>query len=386
MIKFTRNYLENFSFIILTFFLSPLLYCQTLINRFKHKDNLRILVIQTAKIGDLVCSTPVFREIKKKYPKSYLTVLVLCSTKEILKNNLHIDEIISIDHKKIKGITSKIKLIKKIKKRKFDWSFSLLPEILSNVIIFWSGIPNRVATVSKYATFGAKISLFFNNYKLEYKRHTLALDHYLKLLKFININNVSKKKEIFITKEQNKKATQFLKKYKIKDNDFLVGISVTAGNSFKEWSFEKFAQLADRLIKEKNAKIIFLGSIKDKEKIFQTQSLMEEKSLDASGVFSLLEVPALFKLLNLFISVDTGSLYIANAMGVPVIDIAGPVDINEQPPLGDQCVIVQKKLSCVPCSFILPPARKCKKRHRRCIESITVDNVWQAVKKILKLC
>ena len=383
MIKFTKQYLENIFFVIATFALLPFLYIVFLLNKFKFKKDLKILIIQTAKIGDVVCSTPVFREIKKHYPESFLSVLVIPLVKGVLVNNPYIDEIILLDRKKYSGIKGILKLIKKIKKQQYDWSFSLLPGALNNIIPFWVGIPNRVVTISKYATKTTKIVSIFSNYKIEYKRHTLALAHYLNLLKFIGITNANKKKEIFITKEQKIKSSQFLRKYNLKQEEFLVGISVSAGNKFKEWSQEKFAQLADRLIENHNVKIIFFGSDLDCNEIIKTQDMMKNKSINSSKQFSLSEIPALFKHLNLFISVDTGSLYIANAMNVPAVDIAGPIDIYEQPPLGDKCEIVQKKMSCVPCSFIIPPARFCKKGHMRCIKEISVNDVYIAVKKIL---
>ena len=44
-------------------FFSPLIYLLIAIR--KKKAISRILIIQTAKIGDLICSTPVFREVKR---------------------------------------------------------------------------------------------------------------------------------------------------------------------------------------------------------------------------------------------------------------------------------------------------------------------------------
>ena len=47
---------------------------------------------------------------------------------------------------------------------------------------------------------------------------------------------------------------------------------------------------------------------------------------------SLDELKALIARARLFISGDTGPLYIAEALGVPTIDIVGPVSERDQPP------------------------------------------------------
>src|SRR5258708_9986 len=51
-----------------------------------------ILVIQGAKMGDMVCTTPLFRAIKEKYPESSLLVMGNILNKELLAGNPYIDE------------------------------------------------------------------------------------------------------------------------------------------------------------------------------------------------------------------------------------------------------------------------------------------------------
>jgi len=372
-----KGYLKQIFFILATFLFSPLFFLSGLSRK---KDKQRILVIQTAKIGDLVCSTPVFREIKKNYPESRLAVLVLSQAKGILRNNPHINEIITFsqEHLNIRGL---LELVREIKKKDFNWSFSLVPGILNTIISFWTGIPCRVSTSSKYETKGSKILSVFNNYRLEYKRNTLALKHYLKLLKFIGINQFSHEKEIFLGREENEKISQFLERHNLGQKDNLIGISVTAGKEFKEWAPEKFAQLADRAAKELKAKTIFIGGKNDEVKINEVRSLMENESIRATQ-FNLIESAALLKRCSLFISVDTGPLYIADTVGTPVIDIAGPCQMKSQRPSG-RSVIVQKPIDCGPCSYIMSAPGYCQKGHSRCIRDISVDDVFRAVLSLL---
>ena len=128
-----RAYLNNFFWLFLTYLLAPIFYFLIFLKRKKRtNERLKILVIQTAKIGDMVCTTPVFREIKKKFPSCYLGVLCLSKTKDILKNNPHINEIILItDYSRI---GEKLRLIKKLRKEKYDWILNLAPSSFNNII------------------------------------------------------------------------------------------------------------------------------------------------------------------------------------------------------------------------------------------------------------
>ena len=379
------GYLNNFFWLFLTYLLAPCFYFLIAFarrSRAREKNaRLKILVIQTAKIGDLVCTTPVFREIKKRFPSCFLAVLVISRAKGILQNNPRLDEIISIND--YPGIAGKFKLFGKLRKQNYDWAFAMLPDSFNNIIAFWSLVPNRATTTHKYSGELAWLLSFFNNYRLEYKRHAPLMKHYLDLLKFIGIESTSQEKEIFIRPEEEKKASDFLRVNNLDGNRTLIGISLSASVQIKGWDEDKFAVLADKLAVEKNAKIIFVGSSDDQARVARVQEMMQNNSVNACGAFSLCELPALLKKLSLFISKDTGPLHIADALGVPVVDIAGPIDTNELYPLSGKSRLIKKDIYCAPCSFMFQPPPFCKEKHSKCLKDITVEEVFKAAAELL---
>jgi ADP-heptose:LPS heptosyltransferase len=62
--------------------------------------------------------------------------------------------------------------------------------------------------------------------------------------------------------------------------------------------------------------------------------------VNACEKFSIDELKACISKLDLFVAVDTGPIYIAEAFDVPTVDIVGPMDENEQPPRGEKHVVV----------------------------------------------
>ena len=114
-----------------------------------------------------------------------------------------------------------------------------------------------------------------------------------------------------------------------------MGVSPSAGNKIKEWPSERFAKVADHLIEKHQANIIIIGGPEDKRRVAKTKNHMKfgMKALEVTN-FSIDELKALISKLGLFISVDTGPIYIAEAFGIPTIDIVGPMDEKEQPPIG----------------------------------------------------
>lgn len=378
-----KGYFNNFFWLFLTYLLAPFFYFFIFLRKKKNNTD-KILIVSPAKIGDLVCITPVFREIKKKFPSCQMTVITVSDSQGLLKNNPHIDEIISITD--YSTITKKLKLIKKLRKSRYDWCVITSPvNVFINIIGFWSLIPKRSITFYKALGEMHYLTVIFNNYCLEYKKHTLALRHFLNLLKFMGIKEYSEKREIFITPKEEKKAEVFLQKHNLNENDLLVGVSVTAGIKLLEWMPDRWAKLSDRLIDELQAKIIFTGALGDENAIKNIQNMMKNKSVNSAGFFALDEVPALMKKMKLFVSVESGGIFIADAMETPAVVIVGLSDINmkEQPLSGKRHQMIQKNLPCRPCSFVFLGERVCKEGHVKCLKDVTVEEVLEAAHNVL---
>ncbi|GAG23772.1 unnamed protein product, partial [marine sediment metagenome] len=137
-------YLSNIFWLFTTFLLAPFFYLLIFFRKKNIKEPKRILVISLVKIGDLVCSTPIFREIKRVFPESYLGVVLLADSRQritsyqLLKNNPYIDKIILPDKKRGTKIIGLLKLIKGIYQQRYDWSFALSIGMIEKIIPFWS--------------------------------------------------------------------------------------------------------------------------------------------------------------------------------------------------------------------------------------------------------
>ncbi len=56
--------------------------------------DIKSVIVPVAKLGDTVCTTPVFRAIKKRYPHTRVFVVGEAINKEVLANNADVDEYI----------------------------------------------------------------------------------------------------------------------------------------------------------------------------------------------------------------------------------------------------------------------------------------------------
>ena len=57
----------------------------------------RILIIQTAFLGDVILATPVISELKRLFPKANIDILVKKGNESILANNPKINSVFTFD-------------------------------------------------------------------------------------------------------------------------------------------------------------------------------------------------------------------------------------------------------------------------------------------------
>jgi ADP-heptose:LPS heptosyltransferase len=81
--------------------------------------------------------------------------------------------------------------------------------------------------------------------------------------------------------------------------------------------------------------------------------------------------------------VDTGPIYVAEAFGTPTVDIVGPVDEREQPPIGQKHRVVVPPERRIPALHIMNAHGYDRKEARRQSEAITTAMVLDACRELL---
>ncbi len=340
-------------------------------------DIKRILIIQTAFLGDVVLTIPLIAAVKKKFPKSFLSVTVIPSTKDVLEGHPAIDELIVFDKNgKDRGIVPFLGLVKKLKKQQFDMTILPHRSFKSALLVWLARIPRRVG-------FNTSQGRIFLNEIVTYDATKHDLDRNLDLAKEIDIE--VEDKEIFINtaKEDWIFVEEILQQEGIGTKDIVVGISPGSVWFTKRWLAIRFAELADRIIKELKAKVVIFGGHKDIGSVREMVEAMGEEAVNLAGKLSLKQLAAFIKRCHVFVSNDSGPMHIAVAGKVPVVAIFGPTtkELGFYP-YGEGNTVIEKDLPCRPCG--LHGGNRCKLGTFDCMRLITVDEVFNAVKSKIK--
>ena len=321
----------------------------------------RLLVIRPGGIGDAVLLVPALAALKGRYPAAEITVLAERRNAAIFGLCLAVDQILLYDRPR-----------------------ELLTAIRGqyDVIIDTEQWHRLSAVVARLAASPVKIG-YGTNERARLFTHSVAYSHdnyealsFFQMLKSLGVSVPNAVPVPFLTIPETARCRAAELLAPLAGCDYLV-ISLGASIAERRWGAGRFAELAQRLERERWVVVVVGG----REDSVDGELIAGETGLNLAGRTSLTETAAIIDWAALLVSGDSGILHIGVGLGVPTVSLFGPGRQKKWGPRGPWNMVVNHRLSCSPCTtFGSTP--KCPYQ-ARCMLDITVDEVFQAVRQLL---
>jgi len=386
---------ERFKFGFYTlcaFLLSPVVFAVSLLRKDKmvfERGRPKILIVPImTRVGDLVCSTVAIRAAKVRYPEARVSVLVGKKIVSLMKVVPYVDEVVNINDLPFKGFWGRGRFFVFLFRQRFDAVVCLTNNPFNNLVAWFSASSIRIKTVVRRRSLAEMVTDILSNKKLLYETGTFLQDHYVKLLQFVGVPFSRPVKEVVPTAEGDRNVDVYLAERQIGKGHLVVGITPSAGHRAKEWPLERFAKLIESVIEKHDARVILIDAPSNDARvqglISRVPELVRTKVFAATN-FALSDIPSLIKRLNVFIAVDTGNIYIAHALKVPLVDITGPVHPDEQPPSDELSIQVRPPADMKPVFFVLEgPGNDAYEKAPALVNSITPEMVFSAFEELVR--
>ncbi|MDO8509355.1 MAG: glycosyltransferase family 9 protein [Nanoarchaeota archaeon] len=306
----------------------------------------KILVIKNDKIGDMILSTNIFRELRKNYPKARISVIASNSNKPLIEKNKNINDIIVLDYppKIFKDYLNYFNFAKKIRKEKFDIGIDLRGSFYNIFfLLFLGGVKYRIGFYNKF------FSKFLLNYS--YKKDRINKHVTFQRIDLINkalgTNSKNYWPEIAFDKNDELEVNYFIKRNKLKK---WICILPDSSVEDRQWALDKWDATIKHLLRRYSGyKILILGM--DKKKINyllkrNSSVIYPEKPLNLRIVYLLLRKS------SLVIAQDGGPMHLAwtgNSKLIALISgyIKRPEYFNKlkyMGPLGKKSLVIYKDM------------------------------------------
>ena len=333
------------------------------------KEPERIIIVQTAFIGDVILITPLIRAVAKLFNKSKIDVLVVNEAAKLLENNPYVNEVI-IDSKRKNVWQSTVQLIRYIKNRHYNIAITPHSSYRTHFILYLSKIPERIG-------FDRGFAKWMLTKKVEHPVGPHKIIKNLGLVKPLSNKAFDIQTELFPSANDKHKAEKLLKALSGKT---LIAIAPGSIWKTKCWELNSYISLCRKLL-DSGYGIVLIGGESDKPQCDEIEIAIEKNNanlINLAGVTNLLESAAIIEKCSLMICNDSGAMHIANAMQTRVFAFFGPtVPLFGYYPYREGDKFFEVDLKCRPCGS--HGAKKCPLDHHNCMKLIAVEPVLEAV-------
>lgn len=335
----------------------------------------KIIVRMPNWIGDLIMATPILTDLRANFPEAEITAMCKHPLSDLLKEDQDIDELFSFSRLPNGFARRKAKrnIIEKLREGDYDLGL-LLTNSFSSAWWFWQG------GVKERLGFSAHFRRFLLTCPVSWPKHKEhQVLHDKRLLKPLGIELSDSEPRIYLKKDEKEKALELLYQRGYIPGSTLIGIHPGAAyGEAKCWPAERYREIAKRLLDEDESTfLVFFGDTASFSMMKNICQGLSGRAINLAGTTNLRELSCLLAACSLLLTNDSGPMHIASALGTPVVALFGSTDPDLTGPYKNGLVI-NKKVECSPCF-----KRKCPIDFR-CMTKITVEDVLQAVKKMLK--
>jgi ADP-heptose:LPS heptosyltransferase len=151
-----------------------------------------------------------------------------------------------------------------------------------------------------------------------------------------------------------------------------------AGYEFRQWPKERFAETADKLIRERSMGVVFIGAPGEQDFLNSLLALMKYRDRAAYVIAELDVVLALLDRAAILVSNESGPTHLAAATDVPIVTIFGPSKESSWRPVREENMTILRGAVCPPeCRW-----GQCK-HNLKCVMNVSVGDVLGAAGRYL---
>ena len=292
-------------------------------------NNKKILLVRNDNIGDLICTTPIFEALRKKYPNLQMDIVVNSYNYEAIDQNPYVDDIYCYTkpkHKKsindkLKAAFGKLKILVSINRAKYDAVIVLRSDYSKSAELF--------STISqakyKIGVKSPKLNDKFNiHVPVDNDKH--EVEFCFDCIKEFDVKLSNENTFFYVPKE----LVEKYEKYK----EFIL-IHISSRRVANKFDKKKFVNLINSM---KNKNILISAEPDDFESALYIQENTNAKFIKTK---SLLDLSGLISNVELLITLDGGAMHVGPAVNTKTISISGETNMNKWYPWGYKDLVIQ---------------------------------------------
>jgi ADP-heptose:LPS heptosyltransferase len=328
----------------------------------------------------------VVRAVRRTYPGAYLAFLCSEPAYEVMRYNRHLDHVFQLSGRHLPRWLSpeKSRLFRALQSLDLDWAI-ILESHPSFVDL--ARRANAVRTVAYKPMPGVR---GFEQACFDPRKH--AIENNLGVARALHLQPSGLEMDLHYPGAFDERMEQRLAALGVGKGDRLAGLHAGWGRGkrnhaledtrLRSWPPDRFARIARWLVESAGARVVLTGSAADKPLTAFIARQAGVPCLDLAGQLSILELAALIRRLNLYVTVESGPAHMAAALGTPLVTLVGPSIWEQTRPLASTgpLRILYERVHCAPC-YNTPLMKSCQ--DNICMKQIQIAQVQAAIGDLL---
>lgn len=330
----------------------------------------KILYINLAFIGDIILSTPAIRALRAKYPAAIIDMLVTPWASQAARGNPYVDEVHIYDKKGEHRKLAKLwQLLSVLRTEKYDLVITANYALRGAMVAKMIGARYRVGYDAQHAA-------FFLTHTTPAKRMDVKheTENQLAVLQPLGISTTDFSLEF----QHNAIDIQNMhdKMGELPPKTIVV-ICPFGRHPLNNWTTAGYVALLTQL--SAVASCYLIGGQGDKENLLAINQQAGDCGTVLAGNLTIGELAVFLGKSSLVITVDTGPMHLAAAVGAPILALFGRSDERVWGPRGEYDQVL--RLLDLPCAPCIAP-RECS--HHSCMKNLTSEVVIAKALGMLK--
>jgi lipopolysaccharide heptosyltransferase I len=299
-----------------------------------------IAVVKLSALGDIVHATPVVEALADAFPAARVTWIVERGAAALLQDHPRLADVVTIDTRAWRrartpsaalavGRTLRA-LRRRLRDARFDVAVDLQGLVKSGVVTAATGAPLRIGFAAGYRRERLN-GLFTNRHVTPPSAARHVVDQYLALLEPLGVAPRQVVFRLPVHQAAESRVDELFTEAGLKPHGHLVVLNPGAGKAAKRWPVERFADLAARLVREANARVLVLWGPGEQT---AASAIATAPGAVLAPPTDLPTLIAVIRRASVVVAADTGPLHVAAAVGVPCVGLYGPTSAERNGPYG----------------------------------------------------
>ena len=311
----------------------------------------KILLMKYFGMGSILLATPMLRALRQKYPEIRIGFLTLASNRELVERLGLVDTVYLLrTDTAVHFAADAFRRLGSIRSEKYDVTIDLeFFAKFSTIMAFLADSPVRIGYFLRQMWRG-----YLLTHQIYYNQNRHITEVFAALLEPLQADVSDLNMSVPLISEADERAAfLLLESFGIAGDSPFIVLNVNVSDLSRErcWPLHFFLELARGLLKQTDARLVFIGAEGDQAQVAQVLDGLDDRRYVANlaGKTSLGELMAIIRRCRLFIGNDSGPLHLAALLGIPTASFFGPETPTLYGPQGQQHLVFYENIYCSPC-------------------------------------